>query len=345
LEAALPYAWLYAIVPGFKAMRAPVRFDAVVMLALAVLAGYGVAALGRGKRPEARGKKEEAGGKGQEAGGKGQEGRGKGRVRLASCILLLVVLEALVWPVARAEPVPVGAAVPQVYRWLAQGAPGPILELPMAFTPGGPQLEYQYLSTYHWRSTPDGYSGFIPPKHGQIVYEMERFPSERGISLLQALGVRYVVTHSDRYGAARWQEMEAALAQASDLTPVQSFDGDRVYEVQPRSITPEALAVSSYLPPRAAAGQPYTAYLIAANEGPRSYAIRPIEVTQPAVACVGPRGRSRARQTRWPAPMCPWSLRPTAARRSSRCSLWRRSRPASTSWRSVRRTGLWGPMP
>ncbi len=43
----LPYAWLYAVVPGFKALRAPVRFDALVMLALAVLAGYGVAALAR----------------------------------------------------------------------------------------------------------------------------------------------------------------------------------------------------------------------------------------------------------------------------------------------------------
>ncbi len=30
---------------------------------------------------------------------------------------------------------------PTFYRWLAQGATGPILELPMAITPGGPQLE------------------------------------------------------------------------------------------------------------------------------------------------------------------------------------------------------------
>jgi len=38
LDLPLPYAWLYAVVPGFKAMRAPVRFDALVMVALAVLA-------------------------------------------------------------------------------------------------------------------------------------------------------------------------------------------------------------------------------------------------------------------------------------------------------------------
>ncbi|NIV40400.1 MAG: hypothetical protein GWN58_66670, partial [Anaerolineae bacterium] len=53
LEMNLPYAWLYAVVPGFKALRAPVRFDALVMLSLAVLAGYGVAALDRGWKERA----------------------------------------------------------------------------------------------------------------------------------------------------------------------------------------------------------------------------------------------------------------------------------------------------
>ena len=35
-EVALPYAWLYAVVPGFKALRAPVRFDVLVTLSLSV---------------------------------------------------------------------------------------------------------------------------------------------------------------------------------------------------------------------------------------------------------------------------------------------------------------------
>ena len=63
-----------------------------------------------------------------------------------------------------------------VYRWLADQEADPVLELPMAFTPGGPQLDYQYLSAYRWRTTPDGYSGFIPPKHGQIVFRWTASP-------------------------------------------------------------------------------------------------------------------------------------------------------------------------
>jgi hypothetical protein len=257
LSVALPYAWLYAAVPGFKALRAPVRFDALVMLALAVLAGYGVAALyGRAKA----------------ARGAGFPSRGW---LVAGCCFLLVVLESLAWPAAHAEPVPVGDAVPATYRWLAAKPATAILELPMAFTPGGPQLDYQYLSTTHWHTTPDGYSGFIPPKHGQIVYEMERFPSERSVSLLQALGVQYTVVHTDRYPAGRWQEVQSALAQADDLTLVETLGADRIYAVRPRSPEASDLSVSACLPPRAAAGQVYTAYLIVINRGLRSYAVPP----------------------------------------------------------------------
>lgn len=267
LDLPLPYAWLFTLVPGFKALRAPVRFDALVMLALAVLAGYGVA------RCKVQGQ------------------------RLSAFCLLLVVLESLVWPAAHIEKAPVGNAVPAVYRWLAEQPSGPILELPLAFTPGGPQLDYQYLSTFHWHPTPDGYSGFIPPKHGQIVYEMERFPAERSVSLLQALEVQYVVVHTDRYPADRRHEMQSALADMADLTPVKIFGADRVYQVRPRSFDPAGLAVNGYFPPRAAAGQPYTVYLIAINRAERSYALPPTAVIHAVITWQQGGSRQRGRAT------------------------------------------------
>jgi hypothetical protein len=271
LDVALPYAWLFAVLPGFKALRAPVRFDALVMLSLAVLAGYGVAAIGgRNQGTESV----------ETTGQKTARGTWPRWLGIVG-ILLLVVAESLVWPVAIAEPVPVGDGVPAVYRWLAAQPPGPILELPMAFTPGGPQLDYQYLSTYHWHTTPDGYSGFIPPKHGQIVYEMERFPAERSISLLQALEVGQVVVHTERYAASRWAEMQRALAETGDLTPLKTFGMDQVYAVQVRAFDARDLKVAGYFPRRAVAGQPYTAYLIAVNYGARSYAIQPTDVIEP----------------------------------------------------------------
>jgi hypothetical protein len=255
-NASLPYAWLYPVVPGFKALRAPVRFDALVMLSLAVLAGYGVATLeNRVKAPSRR--------------------RFLSPAWLAGCCFLLVILESLVWPAAHAEHVPVGDSVPSTYRWLAERPATAILELPMAFSPGGPQLDYQYLSTTHWQTTPDGYSGFIPPKHGQIVYEMERFPWERSVSLLQALGVQYVVVHSNRYVQDRWRQMQSELTQVADLALVETLDTDHIYEVRPRPMEPADLSLAGYLPPRAVVDQPYTAHLIVINHGERSYAVPP----------------------------------------------------------------------
>jgi hypothetical protein len=275
LGATLPYAWLYAIVPGFKALRAPVRFDAVAMLALAVLAGYGLASL---LRPGAAAR----------------------RWRHAGLVLFLVglvVLESWVWPAAHVEPVATGDRVPAVYRWLADQSAGPVLELPMAFTPGGPQLEYQYFSTYHWQPSPDGYSGFIPPKHGQVVYEMDRFPWERSVSLLQSLGVQLVLVHTDRYLSSRRLEMQDLLARTPELTPIEDWGTDRVYGIQPRSFDPSSLEVSVYLPPYVAAGEPYTAYVIARNLDSRSYAIQPTDIIRPAVAWLSAAGETTTADT------------------------------------------------
>ncbi len=269
----LPYAWLYYLLPGFKALRAPVRFDVLLSLSLAVLSGYGLLALGAQTQVAVLAR------------------RWPGRRRLlAAAGLLLVALEVAVWPAARVEPVPVGRQVPAVYRWLAEqpaGSGSAILELPMAFTPGGPQLDYQYLSAYHWWPTPDGYSGFVPPAHGQVVYEMERFPSERAVSLLQALGVEFVVLHGDRLPAGRLAAIDAALPGVPGLAPVADFGQDRVLRVAPRAFDPAALEVSVYWPPRAAAGQPYTAYLLVRNRGEQSHALRPTDRLQPAVTWQG----------------------------------------------------------
>jgi hypothetical protein len=98
------------------------------------------------------------------------------------------------------------------------------------------------------------------------------------------LDVRHVILHTDRYPAGRGSEMQAALAQVGDLAPVATFGADQVYRVQSRRFDPDDVAVQGYFPPRAAAGQPYTAYAIAINGGPRSYAVQPTDVVQPTVA-------------------------------------------------------------
>ena len=46
----LPYAFFYDYLPGFKALRVPVRFAVLLDFSIYVLAGYGLAALARDAR-------------------------------------------------------------------------------------------------------------------------------------------------------------------------------------------------------------------------------------------------------------------------------------------------------
>jgi hypothetical protein len=235
----LPYRGLYDVFPLLHALRAPVRFDALVMFALAVLAGLGIGSLSS--------------------------------FRLSSFVaLVLIALEYLALPAANTTPVPTGNAIPPYVRWLAQQPPGVVIELPM-IAPACPlDLTTQYLSTYHWQATPDGYSGFVPPLRGEIAYEMQFFPNERSISLLQALGVEYVIVHSNQF---KTQDIRAA-----DLQLAQQFGADWIYRLEPRVQDARALTTRLYLPQPAAPNQSYFAYIVVENHAPRSFAILPTDM-------------------------------------------------------------------
>jgi len=263
----MPYRWLYDAVPLLHALRAPVRFDALVMFALAVLAGWGI----------------------QNSKFKIQNRRFRhphlspaGTVqvisnfefRISSVVVPLIALEYLAIPAAHITPVPTGDAIPQYVRWLAQQPPGVVLELPMiGSTPGCPlDLTTQYLSTYHWQATPDGYNGFVPPRRGEIAYEMQSLPSERAVSLLQALDVHYLVIHTP-------PSIPTGVL-TGDLHMAEQFGSDQVYRVAPRAQDARALSPRLYLPQPAAPGQNYWAYIVVENRAARSFAIKPTDLLQ-----------------------------------------------------------------
>jgi hypothetical protein len=242
----LPYRWLYDLLPLMRALRAPVRFDALVMFALAVLAGLGAARIWNSKLPFTI-----------------------YRLPITDFLIPLIALEYVALPAAQITPVPVDDAIPEYVRWLEEQPPGVVLELPMiASDPTKPlDLTTQYLSTYHWHPSPDGYSGFIPPRRGEIAYEMQSFPSDRSISLLQALDVRYLVVHKD--------PMVAPRALASELQLHDQFSNEQVYSVVPRAQDASALFTLLYVPQPAAPDRNFVAYVIVENRSARSFAIKP----------------------------------------------------------------------
>lgn len=205
----LPYTLLQRLVPGFAALRVPARFELVLMLALAVSAGFGVKALDRVWSRQASG--------------------GLRRALLGG-VVAGALLE-LVPGSTTLKPIETGARVSPVYAWLAaQDARGVVAEIPA--TPEA-AFRYVYLSTYYWHPLVNGTSGLTPPESEQLMALLNAFPDPMAIESLQSLGVRYVVAHRDALDERTDRALDN-LDQAGALLSVSaSFGSDVVYKLPP----------------------------------------------------------------------------------------------------------------
>jgi len=213
----LPYDVLLRWVPAFGVMRVPARWDFLLMLALAVLAGFGLAWLSAtvGRRA----------------------GRSAQRVLYAT-LGLVMLLEVLPWPLPIAL-VATPAALPPVYAWLRTQDPSAVVaEVPARGPNGFASFGYEYLSTYHWHPLVNGRSGFDPPAAAQVLDTLDAFPDPVAITHLRSLGVRYLIVHRAALGPAERQRLADADANLEHLglSIAASFDDDDVvYALAPPS--------------------------------------------------------------------------------------------------------------
>ena len=164
-----PHALLRRIVPGFDALRVPVRATGIAMLPVSVVVALGGDLL---------------------------VGERAGRRRTAALIGLMLVAVTESWrPRLYTLPIAWAHQWPAVYRWLAAQPGDPVVaELPLGI-PVDDGL-YMLASTYHWRRLMNGYTGFGPA----TTYEravLLRFPDAEGLRLLADSGVRYAIVHND----------------------------------------------------------------------------------------------------------------------------------------------------
>ena len=164
----VPYLVLYKYLPGFSSLRVPARFAVLVMLGLAVLAGFGLS-------------------------------RCLGSLSPARARLVTLGLASLVFLEYLSAPLPFREfprEIPPVYRWLAT-QPGEfvIAELPTPGDAGHLSREAirLYYSAFHWKRMINGYSGFFPPGYWEQSHLLRSFPSRESIDRLQTLDVRYVI--------------------------------------------------------------------------------------------------------------------------------------------------------
>jgi hypothetical protein len=196
--------------PGLNFIRIPTRFIILTMLVLSVLAATGV------DRLAARLSKTFA---------------------TVATIAIAAVLLGEYWAYPFAG-VPFSINPPAIDRWLdTQPKPFAVAEVP-APSPGNlgelerHQTRSMFHATAHWQKTIHGYSSLRRPLHDRLYIELTGFPDETSLASLRAVGVTYIVVHTEDYGP-RWPAVEEQIAKNGSLKLEHVEGSGRVYSLLP----------------------------------------------------------------------------------------------------------------
>ncbi|OFW06523.1 MAG: hypothetical protein A3H96_12680 [Acidobacteria bacterium RIFCSPLOWO2_02_FULL_67_36] len=177
------YTALFRAVPLFSFLRAPSRFNLVVVFSLAVLASLALSRLF-------------------------QMVGGTRRRLLAAGLAAAAIAELNILPF----PWEAAPRLPPSYRVLAKLPRGPLAEFPFygARSVFHLHTQYQVFSTAHWMPMLNGYSDVIPVDFRETAPILESFPSNEAFDVLRKRRTRYVGVHWDMYGQ-REEEIRTRL--------------------------------------------------------------------------------------------------------------------------------------
>jgi hypothetical protein len=190
--------WLYPrmrehlfLLQGFRAIA---RVSILALCALALIAGFGFAAL------QAR-----------------WSARWHGASLLVPCLVALAI-EYGSAPM-RLENVPRG--VPDVYQLLRKLPRGAVAELPMPTPETIPAYDtlYMFSSIAHWYPLINGHSGFVSDRYVQMLQQLKGFPNGESIDQLCAVHTRHVIIHANWYTEADYNALLESVARVPDLMP------------------------------------------------------------------------------------------------------------------------------
>lgn len=199
----LPYKYL----PINRLVRAPARFALGGIVAFAVLAGFGVARLGQWLKRHYE----------------------RSWLLFNVCILLLLPLELHRTPVTL---FPIVKPNIEVETWLSQHPSGLT-----AYVPAGlleQDARYEFYSTKHFNPIMNGYSGYynLPTFHGFFAL-VEPVPNQTTLRMLQGIGLKYFVTHTDGWSVDEQAEAARRLPTLQSLHEVERFGESVIYELTP----------------------------------------------------------------------------------------------------------------
>lgn len=191
------FSTLYDVIPLFHVIRVEARLGQIVLLMIAVIAGFAVAGLGR----------------------RIQDARPWPIVAVSLCVL--VNLEAIRAPLGYRQ----FNGISEVYDTLARSPGAVVAELPFPppvafFGNAG----YMLNSTRHWRPILNGYSGFRPASYGDTYTALRGFPDVTALTALHDRGVTHIVVHEAAFSAESRDRFDA-IARTPSLQLI-AQDGD-----------------------------------------------------------------------------------------------------------------------
>ena len=194
------YGILYTVVPVLRAVRASARFGYLATLAVAALAGFGVAVLRR--RVPAR--------------------RWTG---VTIGLLAAATIESLAAPLGLTR----FDGIPPIYAHVPRDPNTRVVELPFwGANSSHFHASYMLNSTANWRPLVNGYSGFQPPSFYKHADVLSTFPDAGSLALLHDLGVTHVFVHTTQLSA----ETLTAISQEARLKPVETFGSIALYRLE-----------------------------------------------------------------------------------------------------------------
>jgi len=208
LSLAVVYGPLMRVVPGLSGMRVPARFYAFVSLTVAFFAARGIDVLLR-RLP-------------------GPGARATLAAGLAVVLAVELAPRSLPWqPLAKEEE------MPEVYTWIRdQPAIHALIELPIHSDDR--EIQFIYASTVHWKPIANGFSGYLPKIHEELVERIRFLPGPAVLDRLRDLWITHILVHArraDRAEAVRAWEERFATGPNPQVERVYAADGFYVYHV------------------------------------------------------------------------------------------------------------------
>ena len=192
------YEVLYTWIGPYRSLRVPTRFGVIVLLALAVLAGFGLERLMRWLSSTHLHR------------------------AVPACAAVILLIELFSPPSLMSLP----SGVPSAYRWLREQPTGVVAEVPMPLPHRLPRQDatYQYLSTFHWQPLLNGYSGYYPSAYWTMLEALRHFPAGSWVDELLGRGAEYIIIHEQFLDPEPYASALTTLGTRGDLEWMGQFE-------------------------------------------------------------------------------------------------------------------------